>query len=98
MKNVKIQSIWIFTNRNALFFDENGEQLEELQRLISFSNEKLDENVLLHLMDIVTNQNPKIYISRWKDWYNEINVDEFFALLGYGYKYSLYKEGLKNEQ
>ena len=87
------------TNRNTLFFDENDEQLINLQEIISWrpvpSYEAYKvENVLKQ----VIKDQPKIYISRLMNWTYEINLEEFISIIGFGPWYWDYKKEKEHDQ
>lgn len=80
-----ITEIYLFTNRNTIFFDEKGEQICDLQRQLSWEptpsyHDESDHTALRRIMK----DKPTIYIARWQEWKNEITMDEFCCLLGYG--------------
>lgn len=93
-----IDRIYLFTNRNTVFFDERGEQMCDLMGSIgwkpipSYEDYKVKET----LEKVVLNK-PKIYLAKWQDWSQEINVEEFCCLLGYGPWYWEYKKNADYE-
>ena len=81
----KIAEVWLFTNRNTIFFDGNGEQITEAMTAISYAPvnhyEGWKEKDILKKM---INDRPKIYIARIQEWKHEISLDEFCSILGHG--------------
>ncbi|RLI40745.1 hypothetical protein DRO59_08595 [Candidatus Bathyarchaeota archaeon] len=79
-----IKEVYLFTNRNVIVFDEKGEQVIDVQREISWDVEWYKhENEEKALEKIIKDQ-PKIYLARWRQWAEEITIDEFCSLLGHG--------------
>jgi len=71
-----IDSVYLFTNRNCLIFNEHGEQIGELQRAISCYN--LDRKVAKR----VAREAKVIYIACYREWAHEISAKSFEYLLG----------------
>lgn len=94
-----IKEIYLMTNRNTLFFDENEEQLINLQETInwrpipSYESYKV-ESVLKQIIK----DRPNIYISRWMNWTQEISLEEFISLIGFGPWYWDYKKEQEHDQ
>jgi hypothetical protein len=93
-----IAEIYLYTNRNCIVFDEKGEQIVDLQKVLGVDSleywnltkvEKALEEVIL--------ARPVIYIAKWNEWRKVINLDEFCCLLGRGQWYWEYKLNLKEE-
>lgn len=98
---MKIKEVYIFTNRNTVFFDEKGEQIANCQRAISWNKlESYEEYkvdvvpeafavpaTIKDVLKRVMNDNPVIYIARWQEWRHEITIDEFCSLIGFGLWY-----------
>ena len=87
-----IHEVWLCTNRNILVFDENGEQVPELQKVLSWDslkswNDKMTEEALTQVIEA----KPIIHITQYGKWYHPINLDEFCCLLGKGEWYWEYK-------
>lgn len=82
---MKIKEVYIFTNRNTVFFDEKGEQIANCQSVISWKKlESYEEYKVKDVLKRVMNDNPVIYIARWQEWRHEITIDEFCSLIGFG--------------
>lgn len=95
-----IKRVYLFTNRNTIFFDEFNEQILDLQKSISFSHiSSWEETTIQDIIEKMMEDRPAIYIARWQEWCNSITLDEFSCLLGQGEWY--YKKKLeinKNQQ
>jgi len=79
-----IKEVYLFTNRNIIAFDEKGEQVIDVQSEISWDVDWYRyEDERKALRKIIEDQ-PKIYIARWRHWAEEITIDEFCSLLGHG--------------
>jgi hypothetical protein len=87
-----IKEVWLYTNRNVMVFDENGEQVADIQKILSWDSLK-SWNVLAteEALIKVIEAKPDIYISQWGKWGHRINLDEFCCLLGKGQWYWEYK-------
>jgi len=81
-----IKTIYLFTNRNTLAFDEEGEQIVEIQSNISWSvdwtkeSKEKEEEILAK----IAKDKPVIFLSAWRKWRKEISLNEFCSLLGHG--------------
>ena len=91
-----ISKIFLYTNRNAIFFDENGEQIHEYQKNVN-CNTADRRYIETDVLKIVVQQKPVVFMCRWNEWIHEISVDEFCYILGYGSWYYDYKKELKND-
>lgn len=94
-----IKEIWLYTNRNVMVFDEDGEQVVDIQKILGLDSlkswcDKETEGAL----EKVIEAKPIIYISQWGNWNHRINIDEFCCLLGKGQWYWQYKQEKKNER
>ena len=87
-----IKEIYLFTNRNTIFFDESGNQMPEHQAKISWKNDHSNSRLETLLSQIIED-NPKIYLAKWLEWKQEISIDEFFSLIGKGPWYWNIKNG-----
>ena len=95
---MKIAQVVLFTNRNTLFFDEAGEQIQKFQELIhsgsdftsyKYSKERHD------LFEQLMKDKPEIVLAQWSTQTSlKLNLDEFLALLGFGEWYTNYKSTL----
>lgn len=72
----KARTVYLFTNRNCLVFDDKGEQLAWYQRAISCYD--LDPE----LAKEVARDAQEIFLSRWREWSHSITKKEFEYLLG----------------
>lgn len=72
----KIKAVWLFTNRNALIFDEKGEQIPEAQGAIDCYS--IDPAVARQ----VCNEAREFHIAKWGGWSHEITRKEMLYLLG----------------
>ena len=90
----KIAQVYLCTNRNCLFFDEKGNQIPMLQRLLNWgsADRRVDEYFVI---EKVIRDSPKIYLVRWRDWLEPITLQEFVDLLGYG---PVFDEKLRKEK
>lgn len=108
MTNIDEQSVWdqpriseiyLFTNRNTAFFDDAGEQIPELQRLISWEPlPSYERNKIEALIRKVIMDDPTIYLAKFMDWQVVIRRDELFSLLGYGPLYYEVKGKIEKEE
>jgi len=90
---MKINGVWLFTNRNTAFFDEKGEQIIDLQGKISWEPlPGYDAHKVESALEQIIKDNPKIYIARWQDWRHEITIEEFCSLIGFGPWYWRHKK------
>lgn len=78
----KIIEIDLFTNRNTIFFDEMGNQIIECQVVVGWNPS--ERSLVVPVLERVIADKPKIWIARWRGWREEITIDEFMALLGFG--------------
>jgi hypothetical protein len=71
-----IKSVYLFTNRNCLVFDEDGQQMPEFQGGISCYrlNRKKAQ--------IVADKGQEFFLSRYQKWAQPISRREFEYLLG----------------
>ena len=72
----KAKQMWLFTNRNCLVFDENGEQIPEYQAAITCYS--LDRDVAKKVCDEAT----EFHIGSWREWEHEIPKKHMMYLLG----------------
>ena len=87
-----IKEVWLYTNRNVMVFDENGEQVVDVQKILGWDSLKAwnvlaTEEALIKVIEA----KPVIYIGQWNNWGHRINLDEFCCLLGKGQWYWEYK-------
>ena len=92
----KIASFILFTNRNALICDKQGEQIVELQRKIGcYPSDPNDEQSVL--LDVYESK-PVIVLCRYGKWRHEISFTELCYMLGHGKWYeSKVNDGTFNE-
>ena len=81
-----IKTIYLFTNRNMLAFNEEGKQIAGIQANIGWdvnwtkeAKEK-EEGILAK----IAKDKPVIFLSAWEKWRKEISLNEFCSLLGHG--------------
>jgi hypothetical protein len=72
----KAKQMWLFTNRNCLVFDENGEQIPEYQ--VAITCYSLDRDVAKKVCDEAT----EFHICSWREWEHEITKKHMMYLLG----------------
>lgn len=79
----KVARVYLCTNRNCLFFDEKGNQIPMLQRLLSWrtSASRVSERLVIRK---VIEDLPEVFLVRWRCWMEPITLWEFVSLLGYG--------------
>lgn len=72
----KAKQMWLFTNRNCLVFDANGEQIPEYQASITCYtlNKKLAEQAC--------NEAEEFHIGKWESWEHPISREEMKYILG----------------
>jgi hypothetical protein len=88
-----IKEVWLYTNRNVMVFDENGEQVADIQKILSWDSLKSwNELATEKALEKVIEAKPVICIGRWNNWGHRINLDEFCCLLGKGQWYWEYKQ------
>ena len=89
-----IKSVWLFTNRNIAVFDENGEQVVDIQQAIGWNHRCLYEYAERAALEkiVKTEPPPEFYLARWQEWKHKITCDEFCSLIGQGPWYWDYKE------
>jgi hypothetical protein len=73
---MKPVEIILFTNRNCLIFDEDGNQMCEYQSKISHSH--IDKNIARK----VISEAKKFSLCKFREWIHEISVDDMKCLLG----------------
>ena len=93
-----IKEVWLYTNRNIMVFDEDGEQVVDVQKILGWTSLKswCDKETEGALVKVIESK-PIIYISQWGNWNHRINIDEFCCLLGKGQWYWEYKQEKHNE-
>jgi hypothetical protein len=72
----KAKQMWLFTNRNCLVFDENGEQITEYQRAITCYtlNKKMAKQAC--------EEASEFHIGQWREWEHPIDKKHMLYLLG----------------
>lgn len=94
----RVAQVYLFTNRNCIFYDEMGEQIGEYQALVSWK--PLPAYELTQLEELIRQlmtDKPQIFMARWpgpsdNSWAHPITLDEFASLLGLGPWYAKNKE------
>jgi len=82
-----IKEIYLFTNRNLFAFDEEGEQIIDVQKAIGWStgSKWIDREREIKALERIIQDKPIIYLTHWPDrWKHEITIDDFCSLLGHG--------------
>jgi len=90
-----IKEVYLFTNRNLIAFDEKGEQVVDIQKAIGWDVEWYKHEDEERALKKIIEDQPKIYLARWKHWAEEITIDELCSLLGHG---KWYWENYKNKE
>ena len=72
----KAKKMFLFTNRNALVFDDGGEQIPEYQAAITCYS--LNESIARKAID----EAEEFYIAKFREWCNPITKKEMTYLLG----------------
>ena len=95
-----IKEVFLFTNRNLLVFDEKGEQIADIQRVIGWGTEWFEHEREEEALERIIQDRPKIYLANYvKGWKHEITVDEFCSLLGHGpWYWEKYKKSKANKE
>ena len=74
---IKAHTMWLFTNRNCMIFDEDGNQMTEYQNAISCNS--IDKKRALE----ITNKAEKFVLSKWSSHeFFHITRKEMQYLLG----------------
>lgn len=77
-----IKEVYLFTNRNVAAFDENGEQVADVQAALScYPGDCGQERAALRQ---IIADNPVVYLAKWHKWRHEISIKEFCYMLGHG--------------
>lgn len=93
-----IKEVWLFTNRNVMVFDEDGEQIVDVQKVLGCNSlEYWHDKQTESSLEKVIEAKPMIYISQWGIWNHQININEFCCLLGKGQWYWEYKQQKRND-
>lgn len=87
---IEIKEVWLYTNRVVVVFDQDGEQIGELQAILS--DKFMYGNELETALAKVIKARPKFYVASWQNWIHKIRADEFCCLLGKGDWYFKNKE------
>lgn len=77
-----IKQVYLFLNRNLCAFDENGEQVVEVNRLISWKSSRRQTQRALER--IIADNPQEIYISSWCNWRESISIEILCSILGCG--------------
>lgn len=87
---LKVCQVYLFTNRNCIFYDETGQQMGDLQRLISWNPlPSYDESKTYELLLRLMADAPQCYMAKWPSptdpgWMHPITLDELASLIGQG--------------
>jgi hypothetical protein len=87
LKEIEVSEVVLFTNRNSLFLDNNGEQIPIYQRLVSWKpieDYTKESEELEDLIKMLWGKKPKFYIAKWGHWREELTMDEWCSLIGKG--------------
>lgn len=71
-----VSSLYLYTNRNVMAFDIDGQQVSEAQGAIDCYHIDID------IARKVCGEATKFYISKWREWNQEISRKEMEYLLG----------------
>ena len=94
-----IQSVYLFTNRNLLVFDEKGEQVLDIQQAINWETDWSNPEKEREALRKIIEDQPKVYVARWKEWAEEITIEELCSLLGHGKWYwKNYRRGQRSHE
>ena len=72
----KAKQMWLFTNRNCLVFDEEGDQIPEYQRAITCYS--LNKKLARQACD----EAEEFHIGSWRVWEHTIDRRQMIYLLG----------------
>jgi len=72
-------TVYLFTNRNVIVFDDQGQQISELQGKVNCYG--LDTQAVM----IIANNAQQFRISKFREWAFDITREEFLYLLGLGF-------------
>ena len=80
----KVSKITLYTNRSSSFFDENGEQLAELQSIFDCYGENKNEewDILEQLYEY--RHAIEFYLADWGNWIHRISFEQYCFMLGHG--------------
>jgi len=96
---MKISQIALFTNGNTTFLDEKGEQIPPFQNLMGWDGaQPWEDDKIIKLIKKVREDKPTVKLIKWGEWAKPINIEELFALRGYGPLYWKIKRKELNEQ
>ena len=91
-----IKSIFLFTTRQTMVFDETGKQVIDVQQAIGWGTNEDYSHKEREVLRMIIAQKPEIYLTQWNKDYSQkmkINIEEFCCLLGHGKWYwDTYKE------
>lgn len=76
----KYKTMHLFTNRQIMVFDHKGDQVSDMQILVSCCSIAERE----HIVDLLDNVD-LFYIASWKQWAHPITKQQMAFLLGIGY-------------
>ena len=85
----RISKVCLFTNRNVLIFDEDGNQVPKLQMYLRWDTSK-HRGKEMEVISRIIEDRPKIYLTRWREWSMPITLEEFVDLMGYGPEFRKY--------
>lgn len=99
----KVTTVYLFTNRTTMIFDETGQQVLDLQTAVAnTSTPSHEEYRIRELLVRLLEDKPEIYLVRWpaageaETWQTPILLDEFASLIGLGHWY--FHERTKEEE
>ena len=95
-----IKKVYLFTNRNLLVFDEKGEQVIDVQKVIGWGTRWFEHEKEEEALQKIIADDPEIYLASWGDqWRHRITIDELCSLLGHGFWYwENYKKNKTNKE
>jgi hypothetical protein len=97
---IVIKTVYLFTNRNIIAFDEKGEQIIDVQSVINWRVDWTNPTKERRVLRRIIKDNPEVYLAKWRQWAERITIDEFCSLLGHGEWYweNFKKAGLEKEK
>lgn len=85
----RIAKVYLFTNRNVIIYDEDGNQIPKLQMYLGWDTAK-QRGKEMEVISRIIEDRPKVYLARWREWSIPITLEEFVDLMGYGPEFRKY--------
>ena len=89
-----IKTVYLFTNRNTMIFDENDNQLPEFQLKIGWGTAQ-DVEGEREVLRQIHEDKPECYLAKWREYRSRISITELAAILGHG---PWYERELRNKK